>query len=110
MGATDPLDTEVRYVDADSEMVTTSLRQPDLGRAATALPVRRVKSHARQHHYSGRFWSATAGPSNVPALLECSSGFADHYDNGFGPTTAQPAWSGGLVEQRGRWQLTPGPR
>lgn len=61
MGATTPPDTEVRYVDAGGVTVTTSLRQLDLERASTALPVRRLKSHARQRHYSGLFWSVTTG-------------------------------------------------
>ena len=58
--------------------------------------------------YAG--WSATPrvidGELAQVALTECSTGFAGHYENGFGPTATEPTWSGGLVEQRGRWQLT----
>ena len=61
-----------------------------------------------QNAYAG--WSATPrvidGDPAQTALAECSAGFAGHYDSGVGPTTAEPTWSGGLVEQRGRWQLT----
>lgn len=61
-----------------------------------------------QGAYAG--WSAIPhvidGKPAQSALAECSAGFAGHYDQGLGPTTAEPTWSGGLVEQRGRWQLT----
>lgn len=61
-----------------------------------------------QGAYAG--WSAAPrvidGESAQAALSECSTGFAGHYDGGYGPTATEPTWSGGLVEQRGRWQLT----
>lgn len=99
MGAKDPLDTEVRYVAADGEMVTTSLRQLDLGRAATALPVRRVKSHARQHHYSGRFWSSTtAGHVPYESRLELDRLWLADFDPGVRWIAAQPMWFVGFDE------------
>ena len=99
MGAKDPLDTEIRYVDADGEMVTTSLRQLDLGRAATALPVRRVKSHARQHHYSGRFWAATtAGHVPYESRLELDRLWLADFEPGVRWIAAQPMWFVGLDE------------
>lgn len=61
-----------------------------------------------QSAYAG--WSATPrvidGEPAQAALSECSAGFAGQYDSGLGPTATEPTWSGGLVEQRGRWQLT----
>ena len=87
------MDTEVRYVDGDGEVVTTSLRQLDLERAATALPVRRLKSHARQHHYSGRFWSATTG-GHVPyeSRLELDRLWLADFEPGVRWIAAQPMW------------------
>jgi hypothetical protein len=58
--------------------------------------------------YAG--WSATpslvGGEPAQDALLECSARYAGHYQSGTGPTVVEPTWSGGLVEQRGRWQMT----
>ncbi|AXH97068.1 TnsA-like heteromeric transposase endonuclease subunit [Ornithinimicrobium avium] len=99
MGATNPLDTEVRYVDADGESVTTSLRQLDLKRASTALPVRRLKSHVRQRHYSGLFWSATTG-AHVPyeSRLELDRLWLADFDADVHWIAAQPMWFGGSDE------------
>jgi hypothetical protein len=99
MGAANPLDTEVRYVDADGESVTTSLRQLDLKRASTALPVRRLKSHVRQRHYSGLFWSATTG-AHVPyeSRLELDRLWLADFDADVHWIAAQPMWFGGSDE------------
>lgn len=51
------LDTEVRYLTEDDESIDTTLAKVDLGRVARARPVRRVRSYARQRHYSGLYWS-----------------------------------------------------
>ncbi len=97
LGATNPLDTEVRY--ADGESVTTSLRQLDLKRASTALPVRRLKSHVRQRHYSGLFWSATTG-AHVPyeSRLELDRLWLADFDADVHWIAAQPMWFGGSDE------------
>lgn len=99
MGATNPLDTEVRYVDADGESVTTSLRQLDLKRVSTALPVRRLKSHARQRHYSGQFWSATTS-CHVPyeSRLELDRLWLADFDSDVHWIAAQPMWFTGSDE------------
>lgn len=77
MGATNPLDTEVRHVGAAGEAVTTSLRQLDLSGSPPALSVRRLKSHARQRHYSGLFWSATtSGHLPYESRLQAGSAVA----------------------------------
>ncbi|MDO5740614.1 MAG: TnsA-like heteromeric transposase endonuclease subunit [Ornithinimicrobium sp.] len=96
MGAKDPLDTEVRYVAADGEAVTTSLRLLDLERASTALPVRRLRSHARQRHYCGRFWSATTG-GHVPyeSRLELDRLWLADFDPDVRWIAAQPMWFAG---------------
>lgn len=77
-------------------MVTTSLRQLDLERAATALPVRRLKSHARQRHYSGRFWSATtAGHVPYESRLELDRLWLADFEPGVHWIAAQPMWFAG---------------
>lgn len=53
------LDTELRYVAADSSEVATTVRDAAMTTLSTARPVRRVGSYAGQRHYSGLFWSAT---------------------------------------------------
>lgn len=55
------LETEVRYIAAEGTDVVTSLAEVDAERVVKGLPVRDVRSFARQKHYSGLFWSATTG-------------------------------------------------
>lgn len=99
MGAKGQMDTEVRYVDVDGEVVTTSLRQLDLQRASTALPVRRLKSHARQRHYSGRFWSATTvGHIPYESRLELDRLWLADFDPNVRWIAAQPMWFVGSDE------------
>ena len=107
MGATNPLDTEVHYVDADGEVVMTSLRQLDLKRVSTALPVRRLKSHARQRHYSGLFWSATTG-AHVPyeSRLELDRLWLADFDPDVHWIAAQPMWFTGSDEAYGGTRRT----
>lgn len=47
------LDAEVRYVRADAEPVVTTLGAVDVEGVVRGRPVRRVRSYARQRHYSG---------------------------------------------------------
>lgn len=99
VGAKDPMDTEVRYVDVDGEVVTTSLRQLDLQRASTALPVRQRRSHARQRHYSGRFWSATTrGHVPYESRLELDRLWVADFDPGVLWIASQPMWFVGFDE------------
>ncbi|WP_405219038.1 TnsA-like heteromeric transposase endonuclease subunit [Agrococcus sp. Ld7] len=50
-------EAEVRYLTEDDESIDTTLAKVDLARLARARPVRRVRSYARQRHYSGLYWS-----------------------------------------------------
>lgn len=51
------LEAEVRYLTEDDESIDTTLAKVDIARLARARPVRRVRSYARQRHYSGLYWS-----------------------------------------------------
>lgn len=53
------LDTEVRYVSAVGEDVSTSLGELAGDRSVHGRPVRRIPSCAGQRHYPSLFWSAT---------------------------------------------------
>lgn len=93
VSANDPLATEVRYVAADGEAVTTSLRQLDLHRASTAQPVRWLRSHTRQRHYSGLFWSApTHGHVPDESRLELDRLWLADFGPGVRWIAAQPMW------------------
>ncbi|WP_206447722.1 hypothetical protein [Agrococcus sp. KRD186] len=51
------LDTEVRYLTETGEDVTTTVGTMDLDRASRSEPIRRIRSHRGQRHYSGLYWS-----------------------------------------------------
>lgn len=57
MSGTGLLDTEVRYLTDTGEDVTTTVGSMDLDRASHSEPIRRIRSHRGQRHYSGLYWS-----------------------------------------------------
>ena len=87
------LDTELRYVAADSSEVATTVRDAPIRTLSTARPVRRVGSYAGQRHYSGLFWSATTG-GHVPyeSRLELDRLWLSDFDPAVTWIAAQPMW------------------
>lgn len=63
------LDTEVRYVSAEGEDVSTSLGEVAGDRVVHGLPVRTIPSFPGQRHYPGLFWSA-GGHIGYESLME----------------------------------------
>lgn len=57
MSGTGLLDTEVRYLTETGEDVTTTIGSMDLDRVSHSEPIRRIRSHRGQRHYSGLYWS-----------------------------------------------------
>ncbi|QUW18190.1 TnsA-like heteromeric transposase endonuclease subunit [Agrococcus sp. Marseille-Q4369] len=57
MSGTGLLDTEVRYLTDTGEDVTTTVGAMDLDRVSHSQPIRRIRSHRGQRHYSGLYWS-----------------------------------------------------
>jgi hypothetical protein len=89
-------DTEVRYVRADMEPVTTSIRLVDVESVLRGRPVRRVRSYAGQRHYSGLFWSATTGGHvSYESRLELDRQLLADFDQDVAWMASQPMWLSG---------------
>ena len=90
------LGVEVRYVRADADSVVTSLGSVDVESVVRGLPVRRVRSHAGQRHYSGLYWSSTTGAHvGYESRLELDRLVLADFDFDVEWMAAQPMWLGG---------------
>lgn len=84
---------QMRYVSALDGPVVTTLGEVDVDRVAAGLPVRRVRSHAGDQHYSGWFWSATtAGHVLYESRLELDRLWLADFDPEVEAIAAQPMW------------------
>lgn len=101
MGAAGLMDTEVRYVDADGVHVDTTVAAVDATRLMTALPVRRIRSHAGQRHRPGLFWSATTrGHVPYESRLELDRLWLADFDPAVSWIAAQPMLLSGRDRDR----------
>lgn len=91
------LDTEVRYVSAEGEDVSTSLGELAGDRVVHGGPVRRIPSFAGQRHYPGLFWSATTGGHiGYESLLELDRLWLADFDPQVEWLASQPLWLSGM--------------
>lgn len=86
-------EVEVRYVQDSGVPVATTSAAADPHRIIRGLPVRKVRSHPHQRHYSGMFWSATNRDHVVyESRLELDRLWLADYAPDVVRIAAQPMW------------------
>lgn len=86
----------VSYQDGSGAIVETTLDAAVADRVVTGMPVRRIRSHARQRNYCGWFWSTTTGGHLVyESRLELDRLLLADFDPDVVWIATQPFWLGG---------------